>query len=89
MQSALITPATRNGADDWQSRLKMRETNGVHHAVDNKGAFLYVTSTSTLKLVYQQESQSWAEASYNLGDLIDSDELLTHAAFGDGAGQSH
>lgn len=77
----------RNG-NEWVSRMKLRDSNGVHHAVDNRNAMLCVTRGNILRLIYQQDGQSWTETRLDLGDLIDCDDVITHAAFGDGPGEA-
>lgn len=67
----------------------MRDASGVHNAIDNKGAFLSVTRSNMLKLAYQQDNQIWMETSFDLSELVDSDDVVTHAAFGDQSGIPH
>lgn len=59
-----------------------RDDNGVHHPFDSKAALLSVTRSNVLKILCQQDGQPWTEATFHLGELSDSDDAISHAAFG-------
>ena len=66
----------------------MRNDDGVRHPVESRAAFLVVTRSNMLRLVYAQEpGHPWAEVMHDLGECSDSADLLTHAAIGDGKGE--
>ncbi|GAB7348668.1 hypothetical protein MBLNU459_g7031t1 [Dothideomycetes sp. NU459] len=79
---ALISPATREG-NRWSNAMKLVETAGVSHPFDNRAAFLCVTRSNSVKLIYQQPNQRWTETETELGILASSGDVITHAAFGD------
>lgn len=54
----------------------------VHHAADQRNAFLYVSRDASLTLMYQIEG-TWHSTSVKLETLATSDDMLTHAAMGE------
>lgn len=54
----------------------------VHHAADQRNAFLYVTRDASLTLMFQSES-IWQSTSVRLENMAASDEMLTHTALGE------
>ena len=55
--------------------------------LENKSAFLCVTRNNHLRLVAQQQTTPWTETSLELGELTSSNDIVTHATFGDIQGQ--
>jgi mediator of RNA polymerase II transcription subunit 16 len=53
----------------------------AHHPVDGKASLIYLKRHGELKLRFQQNDNSWQEASAQLGPMISTKELFTHAAF--------
>ncbi|KAF2722726.1 hypothetical protein K431DRAFT_221355 [Polychaeton citri CBS 116435] len=80
-----ISPATRQeGSDQWTTRMNIREAHRkVHHPAESRTGVLYVTSNGKLHLTYQQEGYGWATTTTELETFSSSEELLSHAAFGD------
>lgn len=64
--------------------MRQRDQNepAVHHAADQRNAFLYVSRDASLTLMYQIEG-AWHTTSIKLENLAGSDEMLTHAALGE------
>lgn len=54
-----------------------------HHSVDGKTAFIVVTQSFLLHIVWQLDGQPWPDATVALNDPSSSDDILTHAAFVD------
>lgn len=54
----------------------------VHHAAEQRNAFLYVSRDANLTLMYQGEG-TWHATSVRPGNMATSDEMLTHAALGE------
>lgn len=81
-----ITPARKVG-DKWASSMRHCDQNepSVHHAAEQRNAFLFVTQDANLTLMYQIEG-SWHSTSVKLENLASSDEMLTHAALGEDGG---
>ncbi|KAK4894066.1 Mediator of RNA polymerase II transcription subunit 16 [Elasticomyces elasticus] len=79
-----IGPATKIG-QRWSTQMKMLDSTAprMHHALDNRNALLYVTSSSKLVLLYQNEHSVWHSTFEQLEDWQSSNELLTHAAIGE------
>lgn len=55
--------------------------------LDSRSAFVCVTRSNQLKLVYQQTNQLWSEVMLELGELTSSSDVITHASFGDAPNQ--
>ncbi|KAK0853842.1 Mediator of RNA polymerase II transcription subunit 16 [Friedmanniomyces endolithicus] len=79
-----ITPATKvNGKWLTQMRVLDQHVPRVHHALENRSALLYVTATSKLVLLYQNEQGIWHSTAVQLEDWQFTRDLLTHAAIGE------
>ncbi|KAK0829182.1 Mediator of RNA polymerase II transcription subunit 16 [Friedmanniomyces endolithicus] len=79
-----ITPATKvNGKWLTQMRVLDQHVPQVHHALENRSALLYVTATSKLVLLYQNEQGIWHSTTVQLEDWQYTRDLLTHAAIGE------
>lgn len=61
--------------------MKLHEVPGISNPLENKAAFMCINRRNVVKLVYQTSGQPWSEHSMSLGDLTDSGDVLTHAAF--------
>lgn len=85
-QIPIITPATKDGAR-WQSGMTPYKYETITHPSEGKSAFVCVTRSNQLKLVYQQTNQPWSEVMLELGELTSSSDVITHASFGDAPGQ--
>ncbi|TKA79387.1 hypothetical protein B0A55_02827 [Friedmanniomyces simplex] len=83
-EAPYITPATKVD-DKWltQRRVLDQHAPRVHHALDNRSALLFVTSSCKLVLLYQNEQGIWHSTSVQLENWQSSKELLTHAAIGE------
>lgn len=69
--------------------MKLHETTAVSHPFDNRAAFVCVTRSIVMKLVYQQPNSIWVETELELGTLACYGDIVTHAAFGDASSQSY
>lgn len=69
--------------DAWVSKMITPSVDWPHHIIDGKTAFLSVTQSCLLQLVYQQDGQSWSVTSTTLGDGVGAEDILTHSAFAD------
>lgn len=54
----------------------------VHHALEGRNALLYMTRTSKLVLLYQNQQGIWDRTSIQAEEWHSSEGLLTHAAIG-------
>lgn len=54
----------------------------VHHAADQRNAFLYVSRDANLTLMFQIEGM-WHSVANRMENLVASDEMLNHAALGE------
>ncbi|OQO05141.1 hypothetical protein B0A48_08161 [Cryoendolithus antarcticus] len=77
-----VGPAVKTDGT-WSSKLHYRDQQAprLHHPVDGKTAFLYVTRNTLLTLCYQHDATTWGTASTTLEPLSTLDETLSHAAF--------
>ncbi|GAM82302.1 hypothetical protein ANO11243_002810 [Dothideomycetidae sp. 11243] len=75
-------PMVKQG-DAWVSKMITPSVDWPHHIIDGKTAFLSVTQSCLLQLVYQQDGQSWSVTSTTLGDGVGAEDILTHSAFAD------
>ncbi len=53
----------------------------AHHPLEGKASVILLKRHGELKLRFQQTDNIWHEASAQLGTLISTKELFTHAAF--------
>ena len=83
MKVPLISTATKIG-DKWVTNMRQPDMNApsVHHVVDQRNAFLYVSRDANLTLMYQNEG-TWHSNSMKLEKFTSSDQLLSHAAMGE------
>ncbi|KAK3115231.1 Mediator of RNA polymerase II transcription subunit 16 [Teratosphaeriaceae sp. CCFEE 6253] len=79
-----ITPSAKVN-DKWLTQMKMPDQHAsrMHHALDNRNALLYITISSKLVLLYQNEQGIWHSTSTQLEHWHSSNELLSHAAMGE------
>ena len=83
-RSPTVAPAMRNETD-WTFSLSMQTHNWPRHPHDGKAAFFTVSRDNYLRLYFQQDDRPWMHSMIELGDVADSGDLLSHAAFTNGA----
>ncbi|KAL6704016.1 Mediator of RNA polymerase II transcription subunit 16 [Coniothyrium glycines] len=72
--------ATRDGSK-WKWNIRSHMFQDAHHPVDGKASMIYLKRHGELKLRFQQNDSSWQESSTQLGPMVSTKELFTHAAF--------
>lgn len=84
MKGQYITPATKIDGR-WFSEPRQRDPNEprVYHPGEGRNAFLCVSTSGNLSLVYQNETSAWQSVSHDLAIFQSSSDLLTHAALGE------
>ncbi|KAK5134455.1 hypothetical protein LTR08_006502 [Meristemomyces frigidus] len=80
-----ITPATNTGKK-WVTQMRHpdQQATRVHHPAENRNALLHVTMNGKLALLYQNDVGVWQVVYAELEGWSTSEQLISHAAFGEG-----
>ncbi|KJX96696.1 RNA polymerase II Mediator complex subunit Sin4 like protein [Zymoseptoria brevis] len=79
-----IRPANKIG-NKWEAQLQQRDQHSIkiHHPAMGRHAMLYITRSTELTLLYQNEGQGWQSTSIVIDEVRSSDQIISHAAMGE------
>ncbi|KAK5115953.1 hypothetical protein LTR62_000409 [Meristemomyces frigidus] len=83
-QALYIAPASKVGYN-WVASMRQPDQNmpRVHNALEGRHTLFYVSATSKLTMLYQDEQAIWHAVSLQLEEWHMTHDLLTHAAMGE------
>lgn len=79
-QSPIAWSADRDGKK-WNWHIRSHVFQDAHHPIAGKASLIYLKRHGELRLRFQQNDNSWQEASNQLGPMLSTKEPFTHAAF--------